>query len=272
MALVTARLDAAARLSLDELRASAMLLIIAVNSTGWSIDLGTYPGRRLSPTDKRIAANATTGDPALAALFVQYGRYLMLASSRPGTQPANLQGIWNDLTDPPWGSKYTVNINTEMNYWLPDIANLGECMEPLLRLAEEVAVTGRETARVMYGAPGWVLHHNTDLWRATAPIDGAFWGLWPTGGAWLCAQLWDHVSFGASDDDWSSGSIRSCSAPPSSSHMCSSPCRVPICSSRRHRYRPRTPTLTGPRSATARRWTARSFATCSLRRSKPASA
>ncbi len=123
----------------------------------------------------------------------------MLASSRPGTQPANLQGIWNDLTDPPWGSKYTVNINTEMNYWLPDAANLPECMEPLIRLVEDVAITGRETARVMYDAPGWVLHHNTDLWRATAPIDGPKWGLWPTGGAWLCAHLWDHVGFGSDD-------------------------------------------------------------------------
>ncbi len=129
-------------------------------------------------------------------MFVQYGRYLMLASSRPGTQPATLQGIWNDLLEPPWGSKYTCNINLQMNYWLPDVANLGECMEPLLRLLEDVAQTGQETARVHYAAPGWVLHHNTDLWRATAPIDGAKWGLWPTGGAWLCSQLWDHVRYG----------------------------------------------------------------------------
>lgn len=193
-AIVRARLDAAAGLSIGELRDRHVADHLRYFER-LSIDLGTTPAASL-PTDQRIAANAHTGDPALAALFVQYGRYLMLASSRPGTQPANLQGIWNDLTDPPWGSKYTVNINTEMNYWLPDIANLGECMEPLIRLVEEVAITGAETARAMYDAPGWVLHHNTDLWRAAAPIDGAQWGLWPTGGAWLCAQLWDHVSFG----------------------------------------------------------------------------
>ena len=192
-AAIATRLDAAARLSVDELRERH----VADHRRYFdrlSIDLGSTPAEGL-PTDRRIAANAHMSDPALAALFVQYGRYLMLASSRPGTQPANLQGIWNDLTDPPWGSKYTVNINTQMNYWLPDPGNLGECMEPLIRLVEEVAVSGAATARDMYDAPGWVLHHNTDLWRATAPIDGAQWGLWPTGGAWLCAQLWDHFSF-----------------------------------------------------------------------------
>ncbi len=196
-ALVAARLDAAAKRSVDELRQRH----VADHRSQFDrlhIDLGSSPAEAIA-TDKRIAANVATGDSALAALYVQYGRYLMLASSRPGTQPANLQGIWNDLADPPWGSKYTVNINTEMNYWLPDIANLGECVEPLLRLAEDVSITGRETAKAMYGAPGWVLHHNTDLWRATAPIDGAFWGLWPTGGAWLCAHLWDHFSFGGDD-------------------------------------------------------------------------
>lgn len=197
LAPVTSRLDRASGRAFDELRTRH----IADHRRFFDrlkIDLGSTPAADL-PTDKRIAANVHTSDPALAALFVQYGRYLLLASSRPGTQPANLQGIWNDLTDPPWGSKYTVNINTEMNYWLPDIANLGECMEPLVAMVEEVAVTGRETARIMYGAPGWVLHHNTDIWRATAPIDGAQWGLWPTGAAWLCAQLWDHVSFGGDD-------------------------------------------------------------------------
>ncbi len=193
-AAIAARLDAAARLSFDELRDRH----VADHRRYFdrlSLDLGSTPAERL-PTDRRIAANAHTADPALAALYVQYGRYLMLASSRPGTQPANLQGVWNDLTNPPWGSKYTVNINTQMNYWLPDPANLGECMEPLIRLVEEVAISGAATARDMYDAPGWVLHHNTDLWRATAPIDGAQWGLWPTGGAWFCAQLWDHVSYG----------------------------------------------------------------------------
>jgi alpha-L-fucosidase 2 len=158
------------------------------------IDLGCTAAADL-PTDRRIAANAEVADPALAALYVQFGRYLMTASSRPGTQPANLQGIWNDLADPPWGSKYTTNINLQMNYWLPDPANLSECLEPLLRLVEEVSETGAEIAAGHYGARGWVLHHNTDLWRATAPIDGPQWGLWPTGGAWLCVQLWDHAVF-----------------------------------------------------------------------------
>jgi alpha-L-fucosidase 2 len=197
LSLVTSRLDTASALSVNELRSRH----VADHGRAFgrlSIDLGTTSAEAL-PTNQRIAGNAAAGDPALAALFVQYGRYLMLSCSRPGTQPANLQGLWNDLTDPPWGSKYTVNINAEMNYWLPDVANLGECMEPFIRLVEEVAITGRETARVMYGAPGWVLHHNTDLWRATAPIDGAQWGLWPTGGAWLCAQLWDHVAFSGDD-------------------------------------------------------------------------
>ena len=111
----------------------------------------------------------------------------MLASSRPGTQPATLQGIWNDKIEPPWGSKYTANINLQMNYWLADPANLSECMEPLIRLAEELSITGAEIAAAHYGARGWVLHHNTDIWRAAGPVDGAKWGLWPTGGAWLCA-------------------------------------------------------------------------------------
>ncbi len=159
-----------------------------------SIDLGTTPAALL-PTDERVAANPTTPDPALAALFLQFGRYLMISSSRPGTQPATLQGIWNEEIVPPWGSKYTANINLQMNYWLPDPANLGECIEPLLAMAEELAVTGAEMARAHYGARGWVMHHNTDLWRASGPVDGAKWGLWPTGGAWVAAALWDHYRF-----------------------------------------------------------------------------
>ena len=163
-----------------------------------SVDLGRTAAADL-PTDKRIAAYATSPDRALAALFLQYGRYLMISSSRPGTQPATLQGIWNDETRPPWGSKYTVNINTEMNYWLPDPANIAECFEPLIALLEDVAETGAAMAKAHYGAGGWVLHHNTDLWRATGPVDGPQWGLWPMGGAWLCAELWDHVQFGGDD-------------------------------------------------------------------------
>lgn len=159
----------------------------------FDIDLG--PGRADLPTDERIANFAKGDDPALAALYVQYGRYLMIGSSRPGTQPSTLQGIWNKETRPPWGSKYTSNINLQMNYWLPDPANLPDMMEPLIALAEDLATTGAGMAQAHYGAPGWVLHHNTDIWRATGPVDGAFWGIWPTGGAWLMAQLWDHAQF-----------------------------------------------------------------------------
>ncbi|PCD02814.1 hypothetical protein COC42_12795 [Sphingomonas spermidinifaciens] len=157
------------------------------------LDLGDGPNL---PTDKRIQAMRTGDDPALAALYFDYARYLLIASSRPGTQPANLQGIWNDLPTPPWESKYTVNINTEMNYWPAEPAGLPELTEPLIRMVEEMAVTGARTAREMYGARGWVCHHNTDTWRDTAPIDGPQWGLWPTGGAWLAMHLWDRWDYG----------------------------------------------------------------------------
>lgn len=157
------------------------------------LNLGTE--RAHVPTNERISQFGDGGDPGLAALYVQYGRYLMLASSRPGGQPATLQGIWNKETRPPWGSKYTTNINIQMNYWLPDPANLSECFEPLVTMIEELAVTGAEVAKAHYGSEGWVLHHNTDLWRAATPTDGAQWGMWPTGGAWFCAQLWDHAVF-----------------------------------------------------------------------------
>ena len=159
-----------------------------------SLDLGRTSAAA-QPTDVRIAAE-NADDPALAALYFQYARYLLISSSRPGTQPANLQGIWNAGTNPPWGSKYTININTEMNYWPADAAGLGACVEPLLRLVEDLSVTGAKTAKTMYNARGWVTHHNTDLWRASAPIDGPMWGLWPCGGAWLCNTLWDHYDYG----------------------------------------------------------------------------
>jgi alpha-L-fucosidase 2 len=147
------------------------------------------------PTDARLYRGESGEDPALIALYFQFARYLMISCSRPGTQPANLQGLWNPMTNPPWNSKYTVNINTEMNYWPADPAALGDCVEPLLRLVEDLSVTGARTARVMYGARGWVCHHNTDIWRATAPVDGPLWGLWPCGGAWLCNSLWDHYDY-----------------------------------------------------------------------------
>lgn len=160
-----------------------------------SIDLGSTTAAE-RPTDERVRESATLDDPALAALYYQYGRYLLISSSRPGTQPANLQGIWNDLMEPPWESKWTININTEMNYWPAESTHLGECVEPLLAMVKDLSVTGARTAKQMYGAGGWVVHHNTDIWRQTAPIDGAKWGLWPTGGAWLCQHLWDRYDYG----------------------------------------------------------------------------
>jgi alpha-L-fucosidase 2 len=159
------------------------------------IDLGDDSMAAL-PTDERIIAAQTTDDPGLAALYFNYGRYLLIGSSRPGSQAANLQGIWNESNDPPWQSKYTININTEMNYWPAEMTALPECTEPLVQLVKDLAASGERTAREMYGARGWVAHHNTDLWRATAPIDGARWGLWPLGGAWLCTHLWDRWDYG----------------------------------------------------------------------------
>lgn len=164
------------------------------------LDLGRTAAADL-PTDERIAAFAHGDDPALVSLYHAYGRYLLICSSRPGTQPANLQGIWNDLMDPPWESKYTTNVNTEMNYWPAEANALSECVEPLARMIGDLAETGARMAREMYDAPGWVAHHNTDLWRQTGPIDGAQWGLWPMGGAWLLQQLWDRWDYGRDPAD-----------------------------------------------------------------------
>jgi Glycosyl hydrolases family 2, sugar binding domain. len=147
------------------------------------------------PTNERIRQFNMQDDPSLTSLYLQYGRYLMIASSRPGTQPANLQGIWNDLLTPPWGSKYTTNINLEMNYWPAEVLNLSDCAQPLFKMIEELAVAGKATARAHYNAPGWVLHHNTDLWRGTAPINASNHGIWVTGGAWLCLHVWEHFLF-----------------------------------------------------------------------------
>ena len=158
------------------------------------LDLGRTAAADL-PTDQRPARFLQGLDPHLATLYFQYGRYLLISSSRPGSQPANLQGIWNHLMTPPWESKYTININTEMNYWPAETTNLSECHEPLLRMVSELVENGSRTAQVHYGARGWVCHHNTDLWRQTAPIDGPLWGFWPTGGAWLCTHLWQHYQF-----------------------------------------------------------------------------
>jgi alpha-L-fucosidase 2 len=159
-----------------------------------SLDLGSSDAMQL-PTDERIRRFADGGDPQLAALYFQFGRYLLISSSRPGGQPANLQGLWNWQMKPPWESNYTININTQMNYWPADVTNLAECNEPLFRMIDELAESGQRTAEIMYGARGWVAHHNTDLWRNTAPVDQPPSGMWPTGGAWLATHLWEHYLF-----------------------------------------------------------------------------
>ncbi|MDE6653270.1 MAG: glycoside hydrolase family 95 protein [Muribaculaceae bacterium] len=144
------------------------------------------------PTDIRIERFKDTNDAHLVETYYKFGRYLLICSSQPGGQPANLQGIWNDKLFPSWDSKYTCNINLEMNYWPSEVTNLTHLNEPLFRLIKEVSTTGAETAKIMYDAPGWVLHHNTDIWRVTGAIDNAPSGMWMGGGAWLCRHLWEH--------------------------------------------------------------------------------
>jgi len=159
-----------------------------------ALDLGKTDAAA-KPTDQRLREVSKQDDPALATLFFQFGRYLMIASSRPGGQPANLQGLWNDQLKPPWDSKWTVNINTEMNYWPVEVTNLSECHEPLFDMIADCVVTGRKVAQAHYGCKGWVLHHNTDLWRGTAPINASNHGIWVVGGAWLCHHLWERYQF-----------------------------------------------------------------------------
>lgn len=158
------------------------------------LDLGTTDSIK-NPTDVRVRDFRNGNDPQLVTLYFQFGRYLLIAASQPGGQPANLQGIWNPLMNPPWGSKYTININTEMNYWPAEETNLSEMHEPLIQMVKDLSVTGRETAKVMYGAGGWVTHHNTDLWRITGPVDGIYSAMWPMGGAWLSRHTWEKYLF-----------------------------------------------------------------------------
>jgi alpha-L-fucosidase 2 len=157
----------------------------------------TLPATEAStrPTDERLRTYDPVKDPQLMALMFQYGRYLLLGSSRPGTQPANLQGIWNGDMSPAWDSKYTANINVQMNYWPAEVANLQECVEPLKKMVQELSETGTKVAKVHYGASGWVFHQNTDIWRAAAPMDGPTWGTFSVGGAWLCTHLWEHYLY-----------------------------------------------------------------------------
>ena len=152
--------------------------------------------KNTQPTDERLKAmRQGQRDTNLEVLAFQMGRYLLVCSSRPGGQAANLQGIWNEAVSPSWGSKYTININTEMNYWPAEVCNLSECHQPLFDMLKDLSVTGAKTARTYYGCGGWVAHHNIDLWRGTAPVDAARFGMWPVGGAWLCQHLWEHYAF-----------------------------------------------------------------------------
>ena len=147
-------------------------------------------------TNRRVERFAIDGtDQSLVALMFQYGRYLLISSSQPGGQPANLQGVWNNKMKAPWDSKYTININTEMNYWPSEVCNLAETAEPLFSMVRDLSVTGSVTAREMYGCRGWMAHHNTDLWRIAGPVDGASWGMFPNGGAWLSTHIWQHYLY-----------------------------------------------------------------------------
>ncbi|WP_242082401.1 glycosyl hydrolase family 95 catalytic domain-containing protein [Aestuariivivens sediminis] len=159
-----------------------------------SLELGE-DGQIDLPTNKRLEKFALNDDLGLVSLYFQFGRYLLISCSRPGGQPANLQGIWNDKLNPSWDSKYTVNINTEMNYWPAEVTNLSELHQPLFAMLEDLSVTGQESAKKIYNARGWNIHHNTDIWRISGIIDGGFYGFWPMGGAWLTQHIWQHYLF-----------------------------------------------------------------------------
>jgi alpha-L-fucosidase 2 len=158
------------------------------------LDLGATEASIL-PTNERLKNFNSANDPQFVTLYYQFGRYLLISSSQPGGQPANLQGIWNNRMRPPWDSKYTININAEMNYWPAEKTNLAELHEPFLQMVKDMSVTGQQTARDMYGARGWMAHHNTDIWRATGAVDGPFWGTWNMGGGWTSQHLWEHYLY-----------------------------------------------------------------------------
>lgn len=162
-----------------------------------SLSLGDNTTQSAKDTETRISEYSTTSDPSLASMYFQFGRYLLISSSQPGSQPANLQGIWNPdgRQYPAWDSKYTTNINVEMNYWPSEITNLSECHQPFLQLIKDVSVPGRESAEKMYGCNGWMLHHNTDLWRMTGAVDNATSAIWPTCNAWFCSHIWEHYLY-----------------------------------------------------------------------------
>lgn len=187
------RLDTARTVGFDQLRARHVADYQALFQRV-TIDLGRTAAADQT-TDVRIAQHANANDPQFSALLFQFGRYLLISSSRPGTQPANLQGIWNDLMAPSWDSKYTINANLPMNYWPADTTNLSECFLPVFDLIKDLTATGARVASVQYGAGGWMAHHNTDGWRGASVVDGAVWGMWQTGGAWLATMIWDHYLF-----------------------------------------------------------------------------
>ena len=192
-ALAGGQLEKAEKKSLETLRREHLAAHRSLfRRVGFS--LGEAPAPDM-PTDERLKKFTGTNDPALAALYFHYARYLLICSSRPGSQPANLQGIWNDRMNPPWDSKYTININIQMNYWIACSTGLAECHEPLLTSITELAESGARTAKRNFGARGWLCNHNFDLWRATAPIDNVRCGYWPVGGAWLCQHLWEHYLY-----------------------------------------------------------------------------
>ena len=165
-----------------------------------SLKIASQDSSSSLPTDKRLVAFADSHDPDMVSLMMQYGRYLLISSSQPGGQPANLQGVWNDKLNAPWDSKYTININAEMNYWPALVGNLTETQQPFFDMIRDLSQTGQITAREMYGCDGWMAHHNTDLWRIAGPVDGTTWGMFPTGGAWLTTHLWQHYLFTGDKD------------------------------------------------------------------------
>jgi alpha-L-fucosidase 2 len=158
------------------------------------LDLGTTDASTL-PTDERLKNFNSKPDPQFVSIYFQYGRYLLISSSQAGGQPATLQGIWNDKINPPWDSKYTININAQMNYWPAEKTNLAELHEPFIQMTKDLSVTGRQTAKDMYGARGWMAHHNTDIWRTTGAVDGATWGIWSAAGGWMSQHLWEHYLY-----------------------------------------------------------------------------
>ena len=183
------------RVSLDLQGADGKLRGKGESNNGSNSSSAVGHSSLIQPTDERIKKFQQQDDRDLAELYFQFGRYLLIACSRPGSQPANLQGLWNESLNPPWDSKYTININTEMNYWPAELTNLSECHEPLFAALKDLQQTGSRVAKEHYDARGWVVHHNFDLWRGAAPINNSNHGIWPTGGAWLCEHLWDRYTF-----------------------------------------------------------------------------